>query len=225
MKFSRTEHYYNAACGFREGLRAIWAAYDTELQRLEQYKGSVGYEKERSEAEKKRDAAIAAHQSEYKSKFDNIIGGMRESATNRTMEPPTAEMLNLLQVLKMREKVSRDELEQAGRTLKDCPAALSVLDELAKQHEYHGMKFSGTSTAGILASIDSLADSAKRICALRKCDSRREQAARASVHSPEWSHDAMYSFRVDCDVSSIGEALRVFGGVQDADAFGEAVNL
>lgn len=224
MRFERTRHYYNAACGYREGLRSIWDEFDKRMQELERYKGSAGFEEEKTKAEKKRNAAIEAIQREYRDKFDRIISGMRESATTRIMETPTNEQVNLLQVLRMREKITRDELEQAGRTLKDCPAALSVLDEIAKQHEYNGMHFSSLSTAGILASIDSLADSAKRICALRKCDSKREQIAHASVHSPEWSHDAVYSFRVDCDVSSIGEAMQTFGNVHNLDAFAEAVN-
>lgn len=231
MHFERTRHYYEACTGYRQSLRSIWADYDKKMQRLEQYKGSAGYEKEKAEADKERDTAIKALQSEYRDKFNGILKGMRESATTRSMTPPTQDQLALLQALKMRDKISRDELEQAGRTLKDSPVCLSVLEEIAQNltektgsHEYYGLRFVTESTSGILGCIDSLAESAKRICSLNKCDSRAEMAARSSIHNPEWESNAMYSFRVDKDVTSTRDAMEFYGGVQNLASFEAAVN-
>ena len=231
MHFERTRHYYEACTGYRQNLRSIWAEYDQKMLRLDQYKGSAGYEKEKAEAEKMRNDAIKALQDEYRGKFDGIIKGMRESATTRSMTPPTQEQLALLQALKLRDKISRDELEQAGRTLKDSPVCLSVLEEIAQNlsektgsHEYYGLRFATESTNGILSCIDGLAESAKRICSLNKCDSRAEQAARASIYSPEYTHNALYSFRVDHDVSNTREAMEFYGGVNNLESFEAAVN-
>ena len=231
MRTERTRHYYEACNGYRQSLRGIWAAFDKEMQRLEQYKGSTGYEKEKADAERKRDDDIKALQSEYREKFSGILKGMRESATTRAMIAPTQEQLALLQALKMREKIGRDELEQAGRTLKDSPVCLSVLDEIARDMgkktnspAYYGLRFSTESTSGILSCIDSLTESAKRICSLNKCDSKAEQAERASIYSTEHTHNALYSFRTDRDVSSVREAMETFGGVQSLDSFEAAVN-
>ena len=231
MHFERTRHYYEACTGYRQGLRGIWADFDKKMQQLERYKGSAGYEKEKAEAEKARDAAITALQTEYRDKFNGILKGMRESATTRSMTPPTQEQLALLQALKMRDKISRDELEQAGRTLKDSPVCLSVLQEIAQNlmektgsHQYYGLRFETESTSGILSCIDGLAESAKRICGLKKCDSRADMAARSSIYNPEWESNAMYAFRVDKDVNSTREAMEFYGGVQNLESFEAAVN-
>ena len=224
MRFNRTEHYYNAVQSYREGLRAIWADYDKAMQRIEAYKGSTGHDKEAKELENKRKEATAALQSEYRGKFDNILQGMRQSATTRPMVAPTQEQLALLQALKMRDKLTREELEQAARTLKDSPVSLSVLDEIATKNELLGLHFGAESTSGILAAIDGLAESAKRICALDKCDSKAEMVARKSIYSPDYDSNALYSFRVDTDFSNEAEALEFLGGIRNMQSFRDAVN-
>lgn len=231
MHFERTRHYHDAACSYREALRGIWNEYGETLHKLEKYRGSPGYAEETEAAERRRNEAIKALQDTYREKFAHIIAGMRESATTRTMEPPTQEQLALLQTLKMREKISPAELEQAGRTLRNSPVSLSVLQEIAqemgkrtKSHEYNSLHFVTESTSGILSCIGELEESARRICKLDKCDSRQDMTRRASVHSPEYSHDALYSFRVDHDVASVREAMKYFGGVENLDSFEAAVN-
>lgn len=231
MHLERTKHYYEACTGYRQSLRNIWKDFDTKMQQLEKYKGSAGFEKDKAAAEKERDAAIKAVQSEYADRFNDILKGMRKSATTRSMTPPTQEQLALLQALKMRHKISRDELEQAGRTLKENPVCLSVLEEIAQDlidktgsNEYYGLNFVTESTNGILSCIDGLTESAKRICSLNKCDSRADMAAHKSIYNPAYSHDALYSFRVDKDVSSTREAMELFGGVSNLESFEAAVN-
>lgn len=225
MRFNRTEHYYNACREYRAALREIWASYDKEMQRIEQYRGSKGYEKEAAELESKRKEAVSALQAEYRGRFNNILEGMRQSATSRPMTAPTQEELALLQALKMREKVSRDELEQAARTLKDSPVSLSVLNEIAAKSEVLGVHFTNESTSSILEAVDGLAESAKRLCALDKCDSKQEQAARASKYSPDFKGvDAFYSFRVDTDFDNEAACIEFMGGVRNMQSFRDAVN-
>ena len=222
--FERTRHYYEAVKNYRQKLTDIWAAYDAGMKGLEKYKGSDGYSKEAAELERKRLDAIKATQDEYRAHFANIVQYMRESATTRSMDTPTEDALRLLSALQMRQKISRDELEQAGRTLKDCPVALSVLDEIAEKMEYHGMRFAAESTDSVLKHINTLADSAARLCKLDKPTSRADMAARASVHSPNYDHNAFYSYRVDQDPADVKDAMRTFGDVGDYDSFAAAVN-
>ena len=224
MRFNRTEHYYNAVTEYRAALRAIWAKYDTAMQRIEAYKGSKGYDKDAAAIEKERKEATAALQSEYRDRFNNILEGMRQSATTRPMVAPTQEQLALLQALKMRDKVSRDELEQAAITLKESPVSLSVLAEIAEKNEVRGLHFNGESTSSILEAVDGLAESAKRLCKLDKCDSKGEQAARASIYNPEHTTDALYSFRVDTDFDNEAACIEFMGGVRNMQSFRDAVN-
>ena len=212
--FERTRHYYEAVKNYRQKLTDIWAAYDAGMKGLEKYKGSDGYSKEAAELERKRLDAIKATQDEYRAHFANIVQYMRESATTRSMDTIVAEELSQF----------ADELEQAGRTLKDCPVALSVLDEIAEKMEYHGMRFAAESTDSVLKHINTLADSAARLCKLDKPNSRADMAARASVHSPNYDHNAFYSYRVDQDPADVKDAMRTFGDVGDYDSFAAAVN-
>ena len=224
MHFERTRHYYEASTSYRDKLRGIWAEYDKKMQSLEQYKGSKGYEDDKAKADKERDDAISRLQAEYKVKFKNILDGMRESAATRCMIPPTTEQLNLIQALKLRSKVTRDELQQAGNTLKDNPVCLSILDEIARDNEIVGVHYGAESTASIHEHIDALADSAKRICSLKKCDSRRE--LHTSPHDPQHTPGMrdLYTFRIDRDTEGIRDAMELYGGVSNLASFEAAVN-
>ena len=224
MKFERTKHYFDAACGYRKGLREAWSKYNEAMAKLEKFKGSAGYDEDAKRLEDARKEAVSILQAEYAHKFDVIIEGMRDSAKNRPMTAPTAEELNLLTALKMREQITADELSAAAITLQNSPVALSILDEIAKKQDIHGFHCGVESTASILAKIDSLREAAKRIVTLEKPDSRREMIAKANIHSPEHNHDALYSFQYDRDFISANDCLAYCGGVNDMESFAEAVN-
>ncbi|WP_026659123.1 hypothetical protein [Butyrivibrio sp. AC2005] len=221
---SHTQWYFNQVQRHRAGLKALHEKYDAELNKIEQYSGSEGYEQEKAEIEKNRRAELTTFQQKCLKDFMVTIGEMRKSAKNKEMIAPTSDELALLQALKMRETISKDELEQAARTLKNCPVGLSILNEIAEKNELRGVHFGAEDTASVLAHIDSLEDSAKRIAALERCDSRQEMAARASIYHPEHISNAMYSFRVDRDFNSEADALAYLGGVNDLESFREAVN-
>lgn len=191
---------------------------------MERFKGSKGYADELAKAEKERDTAITELQNQTRTRFFEIINGMKESALNRAMIPPSPEQLSILQVLKMREKLSKDELNQAARTLEGNPAALSVLEEIAQKQDIHFTGFAVESTAGIIRHIDSLEDAAKRLCALHKPDSKREMIARKDIHSLNWQSNALYSYQVDRDFTSEADTISFMGNVENLTEFQNAVN-
>jgi hypothetical protein len=220
---SRTQEYYEKSVNYRKELKAIWDAYETRIAQIERYKGSNGYAEDKKRAENERDNSINALQGIYRTAFFEIIRKMRESAYNQTMSAPSAEQLALLQALKMREKITRDELEQAARTLANSPVCLSVLDEIADKMEYHGVHFGGESTDSIIKHIDELADNANRICSLNKCNTKREMVEAYSNHTADGN--ALYSFKVDRDdISSASDAMEYYGSIRDVAAFEKAVN-
>lgn len=221
---NRTWEYFKSVKGYRENLGAIWTEYDKKVAGLERYKGSAGYDEELKKAAQDRDAAIKELQGKAYARFADIIEGMKESARNRPLVAPTAEQMNLLQLMQMREKVTRDELEQAARTLKGNAAALSVLEEISLKHDIHSVGFAMESTAGIMKHIDSLFDSAKRICALNKPNSKQEMVAATDIHSPEWKSGAMYSYRVDRDFDNEADTMAALGDVHSLSEFQNAVN-
>lgn len=131
---SNTQNYYDAYKTFRTGLDSINSAYEDSLSSIEKYKGSEGFEEHKKQFQEKRKNEIENLRATVRPKMFKAIDDMQETAINRKMKIPTEDEIRLLEILKMRDSVSRDELLQAARTLADCSSALSVLDEIARKN-------------------------------------------------------------------------------------------
>lgn len=221
---NRTKVYYDTVVSFRENLRKISKDYNAGLSRIEKYKGSPAYDEELKAIEKKRKADIEQAQQQARQAFTGVLSGMREAATSRPMTAPTQEILSVLQVLKMRSKISADELQQAARTVGECPLALSVLDELAQDHGHMGLHFGKESTDSILQHIDTLSRNAKKIASMEGVDRKREAVEASRPYSPNYDPAALELISVDRDFNSEQDALAWLGGVVDYDTFSKAVN-
>lgn len=224
MNTNRTADFYKTAQEYRAGLTRIWDVYTKEMLRLERFKGSPGYDEDAKKAEQQRKTAIKELQQETRGRFAGIIRGMKQSAQAQPMTAPSADQLAILQALKMREKLTRGELEQAANALQNCPLALSVLGDLAAKYEIHGVSFSIPSTAAIAEHITSLENGARRLCTLEKPNSKREMLAKTDIHSPEHDSTAIYALPVDRDYLSEADFMAHMGGVNDLAAFQKAVN-
>lgn len=151
--------------------------------------------------------AIKQAQGTASQAFSKVLSEMREAATSRPMTAPTPEILSVLQVLKMRSNISADELQQAARTVGECPLALSVLDELAQDHGHMGLHFGKESTDSILKHIDSLSASAGKITRMEAVDQKREAVEASSPYSVNYKPGALELFSVDRDFNSEQDAL------------------
>lgn len=221
---TRTKLFYEEITSFRENLRNIEKEYTKGLSNIEKYKGSAAYTEELRKLENKRTEAVKHAQEKTSKILFSLLSEMREAATSRPMIAPTPEILSLLQVLKMRKEISIDELQQAARTVGECPVALSVLDELAREHEYMGYHFGKESTDSILKHINSLTASARKIIRMEAVDRKREMIDAASPYSENYDPAALELFSVDRDFISEQDALASLGGVFDFDSFSKAVN-
>lgn len=56
-----------------------------------------------------------------------IVDAMRQTYEEKPAKAPTQEQLAVLQALKMRDSVSKDELREALNTVKGCPMAERVV--------------------------------------------------------------------------------------------------
>ncbi len=221
---SRTKTFFDTVMGFRENLRRISKDYGAELERIEYYKGSEAYDDALKSLKAKRKDEIELAQQQARDAFSSVLSGMKEAATSRPMVAPSSEVLAILQTLKMRSTISADELRQAALTVGDCPLALSVLDELARDHGHMGLHFGKESTDSILQHIDSLARNAAKITRMEGVDRKREAVEASRPYSPNYSPSALELYSVDRDFSSEQEALAWLGDVVDYDSFSKAVN-
>lgn len=156
-----SERFYYHASRFVDAVNKINAAHADAVTRAKQYEGSDAHKGIIAEANAQRDAALTAARESAVMAFREIIDSMRQTARSRKITAPSQDQLAILQALKMRQKVNKDEIKQAENALKDCPLALSVLDEIARDNGIiHTGQREGMTSDYILTHIDNLERSA-----------------------------------------------------------------
>lgn len=155
-----TEKYFYGVAGFIEDAQETTTTYDRAVKRLEPFAGSSGYESGMKEAQTDRDAAVQRLREDYLRRFRDTVAKMREAIDRRPLTPPTPEQAALLSVLQMRENVNKDELTRAAQQMGGCPAALAVLDDLARKHKIPATFTRGLSASDLHRKVDALESAA-----------------------------------------------------------------
>lgn len=140
---SNTELFYTKSKQFQDKRTQLMSDYESAVQNLERFKGSQGYDEDLKKLTEKHEADLSALIEEYRPSFHTIFGGMMDAIGKRSLSAPTNEQVNLLNVLKMKKKVTLEECQRTAEAVKDNPIALSVVTEIAHDH-------------GILQSFDNL---------------------------------------------------------------------
>lgn len=128
------EQLYTALKEFQGKRDAVIQATEKTTKALQRFAGSPGYDEDCKKAREKADAALKALRAEYGPRCSDIISKMVCAIDDRPIKTPTAEHVNVLSVLRMREHLTVKDLESAAEAVKDCPAALEVVQELAGKH-------------------------------------------------------------------------------------------
>lgn len=155
-----TEKYFYGVAGFIEDMQEVSATYDRAVQRLEPFKGSSGYTVELKKAQAERDAAVQDMRKRYLAQFRDTAAQMREAIDHRPLTPPTPEQAALLSILQVRESLDVDELKRAAQQMSRCPAALAVLDDLARKHKIQGTFNREMSASDLHKKVDALEQAA-----------------------------------------------------------------
>lgn len=225
---NRTGEYYRIAQAHREALRAIWAAYNDTMAKVERYKGSAGYADDERAAAAARDEAIKAQKTATGKLFDDLLSSMREKVGGQAAIPPGDAEVRLLQTLKLRNKIGKEELQAAGRALQDNSVALHALDDIAQAHGFNNLfiQYPAWRDNGNVQQmrIASLFESAKRIVALDRPDSKRDALSAAARDN---NINVLRTVTVDRDFDNEDDAIELFGGFRDRadlETFRKAVN-
>lgn len=210
-----TTRYFEAVSNYRNEMRELEKAYQREMTRLEQFKGSEYYTAHKKKADDERTAQLEVLRNKHRPIFDGIINDMEEVYKNKPAAMPTQDQLALLQTLKLRDKVSVEDVRQAANACTGCPAALEVLKEIAHK--------SGVMTAGFISDsakppkLDILRNRTGLLLSLHKIDNRREWV------NSGWLDDND-KFAIDADPKDEADCLRMMGCITDAASFGDIVN-
>lgn len=218
---SNTGKFYQTVKDFREELRGLEAEYQSEMQKLEPHKGSAYYEKAKAALDKARELTLDELRRVYGKTFEDTFAAMEAEYANKPMIAPSADQLAMLQVLKMRDSVTREELRQCANACKGCSVALEMLKEIAHKNNIYGL-IDDSSTPPVAETMRTLRKRASYLLGA-DCVGKRKEILQEIV-SERRTSDYWDRWLVDTDPTDEADALRLFGLVTDAPAFCAAVN-
>lgn len=131
---TNTELYYAKMKEFQDKRAELTEAHDKKVKSLERFKGSKGYEEDLKKENDRFEAELTALRDEYRPGLLTVIGGMMDAIGRRSVSAPTNDQVNLLNVLKMKKKVTLEECQRTAEAVKDNPIAVSVVTEIAHDH-------------------------------------------------------------------------------------------
>ena len=212
---TNTQRYLNSIKGFRKDLQEVNDKFRPEYERLERFKDSGSYAQSKKLLDDRRNAEVEELRREYADRLKSAVDAMEKTYMNRPASAPTQEQLSVLQALKLRDHVSRDELRRAAQTMRGCPVAERALEEIArKSGEILGLE-QEISSDTVRQSLHSLRVNAGRLVSnLQAPNRRREHMSRS-----DWD-----MFRLDTDPAGENDCLRIFGLCANGAQFAAAVN-
>ena len=131
---TNTELFYKKMQAFQDRRIEIVEAYEKDLENLKRFEGSEGYKEDRKKLDEKHEAELKQLQNEYRPGIWMAFGGMVDAIGRRTVSAPTNDQVNLLNVLKMKRKVTLEECQRVAESVKDNPIAVSLVTEIAHDH-------------------------------------------------------------------------------------------
>lgn len=129
-----TELLYVKMKNFQDKRVKIVETYEKGVKSLERFKGSKGYEEDLKKLAEKCEADLKALREEYRPSLLTVIGGMMDAIGRRSISAPTEGQINLLNVLKMKRKVTLEECQRVAESVRDNAIAVSVVTEIAHDH-------------------------------------------------------------------------------------------
>lgn len=131
---TNTELYYTKMKAFQDKRAELTDAHDKKVKALERFKGSKGYEEDLKKENERFETELTALRDEYRPGLLTVFGGMMDAIGKRSVSAPTNDQVNLLNVLKMKKRVTLEECQRTAEAVKDNPIAVSVVTEIAHDH-------------------------------------------------------------------------------------------
>ena len=224
-----TEYYYNTVRRYRQCLTEINGKFDEQLEAKSGYAGSPRYTDDVNEIERERAAEIAALRADCAESFDTCLKSMEQHAESRPAVPPTSEQMRLIQLLKLKESVTRDDLTHAALACEGCPLALGVLEEIATAHDILGFHAGRNTLSDQFArdAIRAFAKSARTTLTLDRTNNRAElMRGTEGPHGTAPAFGNIEKFRLDVDPENAQDCAGRWGGVPTElfEAFSRAVD-
>ncbi len=128
-----TTNLYRTVADFMTARSEAIEEYRLMTRRYEAARGSKLYDDKMAEARKKRDKTISDAQFIAKQEIRETLLAMAEKADKIALQAPTAEQIRLLQLLKMKDRLTEAECTGAANAMNGNAACLALVDELARK--------------------------------------------------------------------------------------------
>lgn len=129
----KCEMLFKRAASFQSERGALVAAHEKKLQEISRFEGSAGFRDELKKINSEYEAAVANLQNNYSQDFTAILRMMVDAIHSRSIVPPTDDQTKALEALRIRKKITEDELQRTAHLCGDNPLALQLLDDIAEQ--------------------------------------------------------------------------------------------
>jgi|GEM_PF-3364047 len=223
----RTDILFSAMKDFTDARSAARAEYLAKLKPLETAKGSKYYDDTHKEADKARRAIVDEARAKAADTVSVMIESMRKANSVRAMAAPTDEQLRILQALKMREKVTLNELDAAANAMRGNGAGLAMVEEIARNsgvahRNYNALATAGLSIAEGERAIDNLLKACKRVLngtgATRAAELNRLRQAdihNEHINPDDLTQEAPYESASDFYARNISTPYAIFSQAVD----------
>lgn len=129
-----TEIFYEYAAQYQQKRKRVIDEHESRVKYLERYRGGKHYAEDLKKLNEKKDEEINALKDDYMLKIGKVLKDMTENNEKRGINPPSDENMRIVKTLKMRDKLTVQELDRAANSLKGDDLSLSILTELARKN-------------------------------------------------------------------------------------------
>lgn len=138
VTYKKSDLLFSAAESYQNARNALEDQFEKDMKSIEGYKGDKYYEERAEQFRKQRDADMATLQADARRELSSILESMRETVNKIPPTMPSSEVVNMITLLNMREKITQSEIDTAAKAASDCPAALKLLDEIVDRNSKKG---------------------------------------------------------------------------------------
>lgn len=135
---TNSELFYRTAERFQNDRKALTDEYNAKMKGLERHRGSEYFTEESKKASKEFSEKLGALQQEARKTLYIALESMEKANNSRGVIAPTPEQINILTALKMRDKLTRAELDRAANPLECCNGYSSKrrqIDRIRREYE------------------------------------------------------------------------------------------
>ncbi len=214
---TNTQKFFETIKAFRTNLWKIDEKYKPEYDHINKFKDSEHYAASKSILDERRRKQVEGLRRETQERIKAIVDDMEMVYMTRPSSAPSPDQLRLLETLKMREHIGKDELRAAANSLKGCTTGEHVLEEVARRNGHPMVLSQELSGDEVRQHLQSTRNNANYM--ISKLEHLDDDSHRESLNNGEFM-----LFRLNVDPLDVSDCMRIFGNVTNFAAFSAAVD-